>query len=146
MIRGEIVSILEWEDRFELGVARLDEHHKRLVALLNEISESTFNGAHEESVGAILVELIDYANYHFSAEESMMSGAGYPDLQSHREEHKTFCHMVVAFRDDINAGKNDFSLDLLSFLGNWLFDHILKTDFLFCQFIEQVKNQAASGR
>ena len=47
--------------------------------------------------------------------------------------------MVVAFQNDFNEGRTDFSLDILSFLGNWLFDHILQTDSEYCRFVEHLK-------
>jgi hemerythrin len=144
--RSEIVPILEWEKRFELEAEPFDGHHKHLVKLLNTVYDSSCDGASGETFGVVLIELIDYANYHFGAEESSMRFNEYPELELHREEHKTFCSMVVAFRDDIHAGRNDSAIDLISFLGNWLFDHILKTDALYCQFARQHNKPVAASR
>ena len=136
------MAILEWEKRFELGVNHFDEDHKRLVALLNEVYDNINDGVAHDALGAVIVELIDYATYHFAAEENSMASNGYAGLQLHREEHVKFCHMVVAFQHDFNDGNTDFSFDILSFLGNWLFDHILHTDAEYCQFVEHLKMRA----
>ena len=133
------MAILEWEKRFELGVKPFDEHHKHLVDLLNNLYDGINDGAAGEALGPVIVKLIHYANYHFSAEENSMVSNGYDGFLLHREEHVKFCQMVLAFRDDFNGGNTDFSLDILSFLGNWLFDHILHTDSDYCQFVEHLK-------
>jgi hemerythrin len=131
------VSILEWDKRFVLGVTFIDRDHKRLVDLLNEIHDDIINCSSQEALGAVIVQLIDYATNHFAAEENSMAYHEYGDLPSHKEEHLKFCRMVAAFLDGSRAGKDDSSLDILSFLGNWLFDHILQTDSAYCLFLAQ---------
>jgi hemerythrin len=138
-MRSGIVSILEWDKRFEMGVTFIDRDHKRLVNLLNEIHGNIINCASDEALGAVVGELIDYATYHFAAEENSMAYNDYGGLALHKEEHLKFCRMVAALLDDSRAGKEDPSLDILSFLGNWLFDHILQTDSEYCRFLAQVK-------
>jgi len=138
-MRSGIVPILEWDKRFELGVNFIDRDHKRLVNLLNEIHENVINCATNEALGAVISELIDYATYHFAAEENSMAYHEYAALPLHREEHLKFCRIVASFLEDFREGKEDPSLDILSFLGNWLFDHILLTDSEFCRFLAQVK-------
>jgi len=133
------MAILEWEKRFETGQKQFDEHHMRLVALLNQMYDNFIDGASQEALESVIVELADYALYHFKAEESSMASYGYADLPMHREEHKKFNLMVAAFHDDLKEGKHDLAADVLSFLGNWLFDHILETDVKYCHFVEQLQ-------
>jgi len=133
------VSILEWDKRFVLGVTFIDRDHKRLVDLLNEIHDNIINCVSHDALGAVIVELIDYATYHFAAEENSMAYNEYGNLPLHKEEHLKFCRMVADFLDSSREGKEDFSLDILSFLGNWLFDHILQTDAEYCRFLAQIK-------
>jgi hemerythrin len=136
------VAILEWDKRFELGVEFVDQDHKRLVDLLNKIHDNIIDGATQEALGSVISELIDYATYHFAAEENSMAYHEYGGLAAHKEEHLKFCRMVAAFLDEARQGKGDPSLDILSFLGNWLFDHILLTDSEYCRFLVQLKKPA----
>ena len=78
------MAILEWEKRFELGVKPFDEHHKHLVGLLNEIYDNLDDRAAHAALGAVIVKLIEYATYHFSAEENSMASNGYGGLPLHR--------------------------------------------------------------
>ena len=133
------MSIIEWDKRFELGVKPFDDQHKQLVDLLNYLHDNINDSAvPREALGAVIVKLIDYTNYHFAAEEKAMEYYGFPDLAAHREEHAKFCHMVAAFQHDFENGQNDFSLDVLSFTGNWLFDHILLVDTEYGKFMGQI--------
>jgi hemerythrin-like metal-binding protein len=140
-MRSKTVPILKWEKRYELGVKFIDQDHKRLVDLLNEIHENIINCASKEALGAVIVELLDYTTYHFAAEEKSMVYYGYGNLPAHQEEHLKFCRMVATFLEDSREGKEDPSLDILSFLGNWLFDHILQTDSEYCRFLAQGEKQ-----
>jgi hemerythrin len=136
------MAILEWEARFELGMKSFDADHRYLVDLLNQIYDeinNNYDSTHHEVLEAVTEKLIDYANYHFAAEENLMAHYEYPGRLLHREEHIKFCSMVVEFQNELSAGKHDFSLDVVSFLGNWLFDHILTTDFAYSHFIGQHK-------
>jgi hemerythrin len=132
------MGILKWEKRFEHNIAPFDDHHKFLVALLNDIYDDINNEAAQETLGPVIVKLIDYTNYHFTAEESVMSLNGYGDFTSHCLEHEKFRDMVASFQSDFQQGKDD-SIDVLSFLGNWLFDHILVTDLEYCNFADTMK-------
>ena len=133
------MSIVEWDKRFELGVKCFDQQHKQLVDLLNYLHDNINDSAvTSEAMEAVIVKLIDYATDHFAAEENSMAYHDYSGLPSHREEHVKFCRMVVTFQNDFEAGKNDFSLDVLSFIGNWLFDHILLKDSEYCEFLGQL--------
>ncbi len=66
------MPIIEWNEQFVLGVPEFDEHHQHLVMLLNKTYDDFINGASKETLSLILDELIDYATYHFAAEEHWM--------------------------------------------------------------------------
>jgi len=125
------MSILLWEKRFELGIPQFDEHHRHLVDLLNAVYHASIDESCRGSLGAVIRNLVEYAQYHFAAEEEAMTVSDYAGLAQHRAEHEQFGAMVEAFQHEL-AGGRDVSADLLSFLGNWLFDHILVVDAQYC--------------
>jgi len=126
------MAILLWEKRFEQGVPEFDGHHRRLVELMNEVYRSAIEEDGAETLTGVTRELMEYTQYHFAAEERAMVATGYPGLKEHREEHRKFGEMALAFSHELEVG-GDISVDLLSFLGNWLFDHILMVDAEFCK-------------
>lgn len=52
-------DIVPWSSSFEIGVAIIDEQHRQLVALLNELGQGYVCGAEDSEVKRILVALID---------------------------------------------------------------------------------------
>jgi hemerythrin len=132
------MPFLEWDKSLELGVTQFDEHHKQLVGLLNETYDNFTGGANYETLGAILDKLIDYATYHFAAEEHWMGLNGYDGLPRQREEHDRFSRRVSEIRNDFQKGKSHLSIEVLTFLRNWLIDHILKLDTDYGLFAAQL--------
>lgn len=140
------MSFFEWNKSFELGIEQFDEHHKHLVGLLNEAYDNfTCRGLHDD-LGAVLDKLFDYATYHYTAEEHWMGLHGYEGLTHHRDEHNRFSRRVIEIKTDSCNGKTQLLLELLTFLKNWLSDHILKTDVSYARFAVQLKmeNQRTS--
>jgi hemerythrin len=115
-----------WDDSFVLGMKQFDEDHQVLVALLNLAYDDFITDAPPESVNSILDKLVDYAIYHFGAEEYWMEQQSYPKLDEHRAEHDRFSSKVVEMLK--YHSRNNMLLEVLTFLNNWLTTHILKSD------------------
>jgi len=126
--------LLVWDKCFELGIHEFDEHHKHLVHLLNMTYDGFVLEAEQDEIGAVLDELIDYATYHFSAEELWMEKHNYPGLQLHRGEHQNFCSRIVEIQKEFRQGKARLTLEILQLLNNWLTTHILRTDAEYGRF------------
>ena len=116
-----------WDDRFAVGVKQFDEDHQVLVGLLNRAYDDFDNGATHESVDSILEELVDYATYHFAAEEQWMQKQLYPRLDEHRAEHDRFSKRVVEMLGSY-PHNNKLLIKVMIFLNNWLINHILNSD------------------
>jgi len=67
-----------WGEEFYTGIGSIDEQHHALVELFNRLSASLTEreGAGEAAVQLAYEQLIDYTQYHFSAEEDLMQRAG----------------------------------------------------------------------
>jgi len=129
------MPIVEWNDRFVLGVQQFDEHHQHLVGLLNSAYDDFTADASAESVDAILDELVDYATYHFAVEEHWMREQSYPDVAEHAEEHERFVGRLTQMMKDLRQNKNLLMLEVITFLHNWLIEHILKVDAEYGRYI-----------
>ncbi len=133
------MSMVTWNDDFLIGVAEIDKHHRRLVELLNLTHDEVAAGAPSETVGLVLDKLIDYATYHFIAEERLMEATGYPGFAEHREEHERFTRRVVQIQTDFYRDRTDIPAEVLLFLKNWLTHHILKVDAQLGSFLASQK-------
>lgn len=119
-----------WNDRYSVGVALLDQHHRRLAQLINRLAECASERALSESVGDVLDALVRYAEYHFRHEEALMEAAGYPALAEHRGEHLAFCEMIS--ETCYTAMHGIIGIDeLLDYLTLWWQEHILLEDMRY---------------
>jgi hemerythrin len=122
------MPIIEWSDRYLIGVPQIDKHHQHLFFLLNKTYDDFFSPTPTHDLESLFDELVDYATYHFAAEEQLMQNHLFPGLEMHRQEHVKFSQRVVEMSRDSNAGKKGLSLEILSFLHTWLSAHILSSD------------------
>ncbi|MFH1154422.1 MAG: bacteriohemerythrin [Pseudomonadota bacterium] len=132
-----IPDIMPWGSKFILGIDTIDEQHKELVALINSLNKAMKmkKGRHES--GKILNGLADYTAYHFSHEESLFDKYGYPQRKEHMEQHKKLVSQVMTFKHQYGEGKAALTMDLMSFLIEWLKNHILKTDMGYVPFLKE---------
>jgi hemerythrin-like metal-binding protein len=128
-----VQQLLVWDDSYATGVAEIDEQHMILVHTLNEASLKLADAANVDQLERITQDLLAYALYHFETEESLMQEYDYAegspqDAAMHLEQHRSFSAKVVAVRNDIKTGVAVVPADLLTFLNQWLINHILNTD------------------
>jgi len=117
-----------WNDNCSVGVQQIDEHHKHLFKLLQNVYESCTNKDQADGSETVVAELVDYATYHFATEERLMKAMDYFDLAEHEMEHQRFIERVSEFQQDLIKGKKVYSIELIGFLGNWLIHHIMEVD------------------
>ena len=139
------MPIMKWGSNFVLGVEEIDRHHEHLVGLLNKTYDVYKSGESPESLGAVLDELIDYASYHFTAEEAWMSRISYPMLAEHKQEHETFSTKASLLRTGFHAGKAAISAEVFAFLAKWVTSHILESDALIGRYLEAKETHMGVG-
>jgi hemerythrin len=128
--RAHELKTFIWGRHFETGIATIDEQHRRLVALINRLSESFgAEGTDPAALHGIFDELAQYAKEHFGVEERLMQTEGLaPEyIARHRAVHAEFAaqlNLLWKSRDSMN----DPEETLLGFLVAWLGFHILGED------------------
>jgi hemerythrin len=129
------MPIFEWDDSYSVGNREIDGHHQHLFELLNRMYDDFTGGVSPRELQPILDELIDYATYHFSAEEARMTSAAYPEFEVHKKEHDRFIKRVVEMQLDLPNRESRLYLEALTFLRNWLAEHILKPDMRYRRYL-----------
>ena len=119
---------IEWNDEYSTRIDEIDSHHRKLIELLNRSYVLIMQEAERNELSQLLDDLIDYAKYHFAAEENIMRQHHYSDLDRHVIEHFSFINSVLSFRNEMNQGRSYLSIEIFDFIKNWLLDHILKVD------------------
>jgi hemerythrin len=130
------VETFIWTPDFETGVARIDEQHRQLVALINELGSTLVEGGRGPDVPpepAVLEHHFDqletYARLHFAEEEAWFEARGLDgdELDRHQELHDQFIHQVATMWRTRASMKNPDEVSC-GFLSAWLAFHILGED------------------
>ncbi|NMG76607.1 bacteriohemerythrin [Aromatoleum diolicum] len=134
--RTTISPVMTWNGALATGYPEIDEQHRKLIDIANRLNEAMQRGEARAGIGAVLEELIRYTTFHFEFEENLMKKAGYPDLFKHQQEHKKLVNDVLARKARFDSGAA-LSSELLSFLRDWLVNHIMKTDKALARGLKQ---------
>lgn len=128
-------AVMTWEDSLSVHVDEIDEQHKVLVELINELNEAMQRGRDRTAVGSVLASLIEYTKTHFSFEEKVMVTHNYPAYQRHKSEHDKLTAKVLDLQRDYRAGSAEMSDEVMRFLRSWLVGHIQGMDKSFGAFL-----------
>lgn len=118
----------EWKDEYSVQHPLVDSHHRYLFKLLNQLVDSLEGSADIAVVKTAFEELKNYAVYHFSVEEHLMTEAHSPYLDSHTAEHEAFALKVTALEVELGRDFEKATNGLVQFLSSWLVHHIVKVD------------------
>ncbi len=129
--------LITWNDQYSVQVKELDQHHQKLVGMINELHEAMLVGKGKEVVSPILAKLIEYTQFHFSAEEKYMQKYSYPSYTKHKIEHDQFAAKVTDFQTQLNSGKLTLSMEVMTFLKDWLMHHISDVDKKYSPFFNE---------
>ena len=119
-----------WDESLSIGINLIDEQHKMLIERTNAISDAVEMKRGLEKIMQTLNFMIEYTEFHFSAEEKVMSENGYPKLNEHHLLHEDFKtrlnQMVQDFEEE--GATSDLSEEITSYLTSWLVNHIKGID------------------
>jgi hemerythrin-like metal-binding protein len=123
----ELIQPIEWSEEIGTGIGAVDADHQILLSLFNRCVDLVSGNAQNDEVGAILGELMDYADYHFRREEVIMRECGYPELQSHKQAHQQLLDDAMQRVKAFGLGELSVTA-LLQFCHRWLTDHVINTE------------------
>lgn len=122
------MSLMTWSDIFLTGIGEVDNQHKKLIGLTNQLDEAVQRQKGAEVVGRVLSDLTKYIAFHFGYEEILMDQIKYADSPAHISEHVEFAGKIEGFKKSFDSGDSEVSVEVLNFLRDWLTHHIMKTD------------------
>ena len=130
-----------WDNAYSVGFDPIDDQHKELVKMINELFESCKQGAAvaDKAFMQTVKKAAAYARDHFSNEDKYMVEAGYPKLSEHRKLHDDFLNTVLKSIQDFSAGNKE-PIELARFLKQWLLTHIAEADKQYAPYLAKLKS------
>ena len=136
------MTLMEWDETMSVGVRELDNQHRTLIGLINEVY-SAVQRHDERLLASLLGQMREYAVMHFHVEEEYMQRHGYPDLESHRALHDDFNDQVDRFQQQLFV-KTNLS-QVFVFLSRWLTNHIMKEDRKYSAYMPDEEPERAGN-
>ncbi len=117
-----------WDASLAVGIDVIDEHHRYLFDLTNDLFDVVKAKRGAREVARILKALDQYAKVHFRAEERMMDHHGYSALGHQQHQHGKFEDKLRGFYEELHRNPLTTPLDVLTYLRDWLVHHIRDED------------------
>ena len=122
----------QWKEAYSVGTPALDDQHKTLISLINELDTIEREGGGD--LRDVMDKLDWYVDEHFTLEENMMADAGYEDLDAHAAKHREFCDWLKAAKTHmatVGIGHDALLKAINDHLKEWLAEHILVSDMAY---------------
>lgn len=132
-----------WSTEYETGNEAVDEQHKELFNLVQQVIDVDALDT-KENIETVIGFLANYAVSHFAMEEALMMESKYPEYQQHKAIHDEFVQKVVDF---INRFKNEgesvsVNDTINNFVTVWLQEHIMGSDKAMAKHYKEWENLA----
>ena len=129
------MPLIRWINEYSVNANSIDNQHRQLIAIINALHKAIESEENDEVFVEIISYLTVYARDHFSYEERIMKNNSYPEYLAHKEKHDVFIRRLKSFQKDFQTGHMPAALQLKSFLGKWLKEHIVKIDQKYSSFL-----------
>ncbi len=127
-IRHRENAWIPWDEKLSVGIDVIDEHHRYLFDLINDLYEVVVRKRGVREVTRLIKALDAYAKIHFRAEEQMMNHYGYKGIDRQLHQHHAFEDKIGEFYEELHTNPFVAQFDVLSYLRDWLLHHILIED------------------
>ena len=126
------MTMIRWRDEYCTGIASVDEEHRELVELINDLAEKLRGDVHTiETVENYLGEIQAKIATHFSLEERFMKDESYSHYDAHKQDHERLLaelrHILESFR---HGSYLRFEQLLVQHLSDWFMVHFTTHDSL----------------
>ena len=123
------MPFIVWTNELSVDVKLLDNDHKKLAILINDLHDGLMAGNDGKALGSIFDELVAYSRLHFANEERLLAEAGYEGAAAHKQEHEHKLEQLLKFQARFKRAKESTAyLEVLDQLKNWLFTHMEHSD------------------
>lgn len=128
-----MMALIDWNPKkMSVGVEALDNDHRKLIEILNNLHDVVRNRRDRETIGQALHALASYADYHFECEERLLKLSRYPGLAAHHEIHEALRVRVAKIGEDWRRSPDSVvTAEIFDFLSDWLLRHILGEDMKY---------------
>lgn len=129
---------IAFDKSLETGNDLIDTQHKELIERVNKLTTECVPGKEKNVAIQTLDFLMDYTDFHFSAEETLQKENGYPEFARHQEQHVQFVKAVDELREMLEEEEGpseEFVAAVKKNVEEWLKNHIKTWDTAVAEYV-----------
>jgi hemerythrin len=136
-----------WNATYETGHETVDNDHKEIFKLVEEVLSSS-RVPRKDKVETAITFLAQYVIRHFANEEILMEECNYPETDTHKKEHADFLEAAVNLQEQfvndtytLGETNNDLhlSIEINKTVIAWLTKHVMGSDKKMARFYREWK-------
>ena len=122
------MSLIEWDDKFSIGVAAVDHEHRELIGLVNEAHDRLLHTGKAGAVMDFLGEIYARISAHFALEERLMRARNYERYEEHKADHERLLDEIRDIMDDYEDEEYFNEQEFTHRLSAWFTEHFRTHD------------------
>ncbi|MDD5587046.1 MAG: bacteriohemerythrin [Alphaproteobacteria bacterium] len=124
-----MTDLIKWEPSMSVGVAILDEDHRRIMSMINKLYGAMHKGEGREVLDEIFRDMMAYINVHFEAEEELFEKTGYAGADEQKRQHRLMAQRAREERRKFEENESAvMPMEIMYFLKDWWLDHVMNAD------------------
>lgn len=131
------MSLLTWSEDYETGIDVIDDQHKKLFLMVNDLHVAMKEHRGREKIGEVLDFLSEYVSRHFQDEEQLMAEYKYPAYVQHKHVHEGLARKVNKLIAGYKRGDTTLTNETSQLLLDWIQEHIAEQDMLYVAFFKE---------
>ncbi|WP_165840015.1 transporter substrate-binding domain-containing protein [Motiliproteus coralliicola] len=122
---------LQWKNEYSSGSDAVDGQHQHLFEEANRMIELMVEGADKAQVTTQIGQLLEFIEEHFRDEERLLEEVGYPEANTHANEHQVLIRRGYELLSDFNRGLIDNNRIIYYLTQEVITNHLLISDARF---------------
>ena len=134
-------DIVTWNENFATGFEHLDDQHRELIRLTNQLYRACLTGIDvlDAAFKETMSSMVEFVKYHFSSEIELLMKINYPHYKLHKAQHDALIKDIIAAVGEYSSGKKFTPHNFVRTLKDWVFGHIAYYDKGYATFAADLK-------
>lgn len=134
-VKAGVMAFVNWEEKYRIGIPQIDEEHVEQMLVLSMLHDEYKRSADDVKLHHLFDELISCTRQHFKDEEILMKEQSFPLYDEHVKSHHELMEKAEQYKAELDAGRINFSFELILFFKDWLMLHIATSDMKYKDYL-----------
>jgi len=142
-------NLVTWSATYSVGIKLIDDQHKELFKLVNDMYNHVNNDDEEEERAyfqGVIRQVVGYVKTQFATEEIIMKKTKFQGYVEHKKVHDSFILSVLDIIKKFDEGKRVPLMSLTHFIKDWILTHIAIMDKHYFKHLVKAASRKPHGK